>query len=128
MVDLEKPKLARDVLGDVLTAHMPRKWRIIRSQTSLDTIGETVVMLKLSRITKNPAAPLSDHIAEFVVTIVTAIEDPAAAEDDLDDSLITLLHALDGYDNLDWTGADKVSFSGHFAYDVTVQLTTRKVD
>lgn len=119
--------IPRKRLAQLLAPMLPPAWRIIAWQDSLsrDTLSTTVVMLKQRTIKRAPAAPAGAHIVEFVVTIATALSDPAKAEDDLDDSVNALIHALES-SRIHWESATKVQAgSDTLAYDLTVQILSQ---
>ncbi|MGO2658425.1 MAG: hypothetical protein ACTH9T_04840 [Mycetocola reblochoni] len=117
---------ARHQLAAALTPLLPPTWRIVPYERSIDRPSSVVVMLKQSTITRHPSAPDGAHLVEFVVTIISPHEDNAAAEDQLDDGVIELTHALDDA-GLGWDTATKVSFADRFmAYDIAVNITTTK--
>ncbi len=117
----------RAALIGILEPLLPSDWRIVRSQQSLDRLQKPVVILKQNRIEKNPAAPQGMHEIFFVVTVVSPLENPTKAEDQLDGSTNALIHAIDESASLSWTSAEKVLFNEKYlAYDLNVQLVSKK--
>lgn len=116
----------RHAFAKALKPLLPRKWQIIPYSRNVDTLSTTMVMLKQQKIEPHPAAPLAMHTIGFTVTVVTALTDTAASEDELDDSVVALCHALDEI-GVAWEDATKVLFDDtHLAYDISVQITSSK--
>ena len=118
-------KAPRLVLAGMLRPLLPRAWRIVPSQTNLDTLSTTVVMLKQMSLERHPIVPQGAHLVSFVVTIISPLHDTEKAEDDLDDKVNALIHALDTLD-IEWTRAEKVLAGATLGYDITLTLTSRK--
>lgn len=118
---------AREGLAETLKPMLPKGWNLIPYQDNTDTLSDVTVMLKQTSLTKFPGAPLGSYLSEFIVTVVDPTIDPAKAEDRLDDEVHELLAALDGINNTLWSRAEKVLFNEtHLAWDITVQVVTRK--
>jgi hypothetical protein len=119
-------KAPRLVLQGMLRPLLPRAWRIVPSQqTVLDTLSTTTVILKQLRMERHPAAPQGAHLVHFVVTIASPLPATEKAEDDVDDKINTLLHAIDSL-GIAWTSAEKVLSDQSLAYDITLSLTSTK--
>lgn len=117
----------RDQLAALLSPLVPRTWKIVKHQRSKGVLTATTVTLKQLRIIRTPAAPLGAHDIEFVATITSPHADTVRAEDQLDDQVNTLIHALDAK-GIPWSSAQKVldDDAGRLAYDITLTLTSTK--
>lgn len=60
-----------------------------------------------------------------MVTIASPLPATEKAEDDVDDKINTLLHAIDSL-GIAWTSAEKVLSDQSLAYDITLSLTSTK--
>lgn len=118
-------KRPRDELAELLTPLVPRSWKIVKHQRNKSTLLVTTVTLKQLRIVRTPAAPLAAHDIEFIATITSPHADSVRAEDQLDDQVNTLIHALD-VKGVPWSSAQKVLDSDRLAYDITLTLTSEK--
>jgi len=108
-----------------LTPLVPGTWRIIPSLTLPKTIEQPTVTITHTRMAPEPAAPMSRNVVnDLVIRIANPLEDLLRAENDLDDDVNTLIHALKTSDRLRWTDAEKVQIkeTPYFGWDVTVQV------
>ena len=118
---------ARKQLEVQLRKLIPKAWRLIAYQDSLDAISNVTVMLKQESITKAPAAPQGAHIVTYTVTLIDPATDPKKAELALDENVNDLLYKLDTVEWLTWSRAEKVLFADfNMAYDISVEVITRK--
>ncbi|SMQ73476.1 hypothetical protein [Agreia sp. VKM Ac-1783] len=115
----------RQTLATVLKPLIPTGWRIVPDERTTGISDQTKVTFKLTQITRNAAAPQAAHDIEFIVTITSPREDISKAEDELDDDVVTLLHALDTA-GIPWTVATKVLDKDRLGYDITLTLTSEK--
>ena len=74
---------------------------------------------------------MASHVTEYVVTVASPATDPAQADQDLDDDIADMLHALDmlrdenGRPILRWTRAARTAVSdSYLAFDITVSVIT----
>lgn len=112
----------RTDLATQLKPLLPRTWKIVPEQRNIDVLTKPLVMLKQLRIEPGKDLPQDHHWVTFVLTIVSPHQDPALAEDQLDDSVAELLFAVDALPHLSWLSAEKVSFQdSYIAYDVTLK-------
>lgn len=118
----------RDYLEAQLKPLLPRTWKIVPVQRNLDALSRVTVMLKQQKISKEPSAPLSHHLLDFIVTVICPNTDVATAEVKLDDQVDDLIFAIDATKNVRWTDATKVVFGNaeYPAYDITVQVLSQK--
>lgn len=116
----------REALVDALTPLLPDSWKIVDSERGIDVGTNVSVLLKQQRFRRLGVAPLAFHSIDFVVTCVSPHEDFGKAEDQLDDAANELIHALDESGIL-WTEATKVLFADKYiAYDITLELESKK--
>lgn len=115
---------ARQQLAAALKPLLPKDWRIIPYQKNLDALSTTVVMLKLSHLTKLPAAPLSHVRTTWTITVADPSTDIEKAEDALDDEVTSVCLAINQIPGIKWVDATKVTFQDKYlAWDITSELT-----
>jgi hypothetical protein len=106
---------------------LPKDWRLVPYAADVDAPSVPTVLIKLQSVAPLPGAPLGHLNATYVVTIVEPQTDAGTADRNLDDELLTLLHALDGVQNLIFSQAERVAFDDvHMAYDVSLTVITSK--
>lgn len=110
---------------------LPRTWTLVPYTRVPDAITRTTVLVALQTIEHLQEAPMASHVTEYVVTIASPVVDPAQADEDLDDDIADLLHALDMLRDennrpiLRWTRAErKVLSDQYLAFDVTLSVIT----
>jgi hypothetical protein len=114
----------RKELEKTLKPLLPSKWRIVSSNAAVDNVKTTIVKLKQQTIERHPTSPGSVHLITFTATIdASEVGSTEAAEDELDDTVNELLHALDGLGLL-WTKAQKVADNNRLAYDIDLTITS----
>lgn len=103
----------------------PVPWRLTEYEPVEDAIPDsTEITLKVSRVTKLPAAPFSHYQIDWIITLTTEYPSRQTADPQLFDDLITFLTSLLGVgDWLEWAEAEKVVGSDlqRLAYDITVR-------
>ena len=123
--------IARDYVAEQLTGLLPKEYRIEKFQRIPDAITGPTAILKQQRIGRAYAEGkviAGARIAEFILTLATEYEDIGTAEAALDDTVVTLLNAIDEVRNLRWTTADKRILSETTqapCYDITLELPYR---
>lgn len=116
----------RSALEAALKPLLPAGWKIIRFQKALDNFTTPVVILKQSAITRLAEAPDGVHAVEFTVTIASPHIDREKAEDQLDDNVNALIHAIDTLGIL-CTRADKAAFTDtYICWDIALSVTSTK--
>lgn len=117
----------RDYLDGELTPLLPATWKLIPNQRMPETIDGITVVLKHLKIERLPEAPIGSLKNSVTITVADPHQDQVTAEDALDDSVLTLITALDGHSNILWTGADKVLVNNtYLGWDITVEVNTEK--
>lgn len=114
----------RQALAEALKPNLPESWRIIPYTDKIDVPDTTVLMLRLTALTRYAPAPQAGFTGEWEFILITPHTDPEGAEDDLDESFITLANLLNASRNLVWTRAEKgtVIDSTALAYSFTVEI------
>lgn len=113
-------------LDAALSPLLPATWKIIPFQKELSTFTAPVVILKQSAITRLPEAPEGAHVVEFTVTVASPHVDREKAEDQLDDNVNALIHAIDTL-GIGWTRADKVAIDNtYIGWDINLSVTSTK--
>jgi len=127
----KKPTRYRGWVMQSLKPLLPRGWDLIPYSRTPESIEKTTVLVGLQNITRLPEAPMSSHVTEYVVTVVSPASDLAQADADLDDDIADLLHAIDnarddkGFPVLAWTRAERRVYGDfNLAFDITVSVIT----
>lgn len=117
----------RAELAKLLADNLPKSWRVVPAQRTIDPANRTTVIVKQSTIIKTPEAPAGARSIGFVLTIVSRFTDPSLAEDDLDSTVPDFLAVVDRIRNTRWTTATKVAVDEkHLGYDVEVTVVKMK--
>jgi hypothetical protein len=117
----------REDLEGFLTPLLPDNWKIITSERSLDTPSTPTLRLRQTVIKHHASAPLGLHTIEFVAVLSSPLADVDRAEDELDDSVNTFMHALDDHPSVLWDEARKtITTESQMGYEITLTLTSRK--
>lgn len=118
----------RDQLAAALKPLLPKRWKLIPYQDSLDEISQTTVMFKLMKMENLKQAPLSHYSFTFLLTVIEPGSDMQKVETALDDHVEDLWQLLDM--GLSWTApqeATKVFYgSSNLAYDITTEVVCPK--
>lgn len=114
----------RQALAEALKPNLPSTWKIVPYTDKIDVPTTTVLMLRLTALTRYQPAPQAGFTGEFEFILATPHTDPERAEDDLDQSFITLANLLNASRNVLWTRAEKGSVinSEALAYSFTVEV------
>lgn len=117
----------RKQLSDRLRPLIPKAYTLRPNATQLEQLSGRVLLVKQLRLEPSPAAPVGSLTVEFVLTLVTPLTSPQAAEDQLDDDVTEIVTALDQLDDVTWTSAEKVTAGpsdNYLAYDIRLTCTT----
>lgn len=115
----------RAIVAQIIKPLLPRTWKIVTSDRAVDVHKTVTVQIKQRSIMRTPQAPNGAHDIEFVLTVTSPSQDLDRAEDQLDDGVNRLVHALDTA-GIKWTNAQKVTNDDRLAYDITLTLTSTK--
>lgn len=110
---------------------LPNGWRINPYQALPGTFTVTTVVIKHLEIEPMAEAPLGQMRHSFTVTIADPHEDQNKAEDALDDSVTSLMTAIDTHPQIAWTSAKKVLISPerpYLGWDITLTVITNKTN
>lgn len=115
----------RLTLQQGIRPHLPKGWLIKPTSAKTDNVSATVVQFQQTRVEKMPQAPRGKLAIEFLMTIKSGKEQTQAAENDLDDAVVQLLHALTKAGFL-WRDCDKALFDNQtrMGYQLTVTITS----
>ena len=116
---------ARQQVVDAIAPVLPKNWKVVPYLTSFEAIDQTVVMIHATRVTKFQQAPQGTYTVEFEATVLDPSKDSARVWDALDDEVLEAIAAIDAIDSLDWTGAEPVSFSNFFGWNITFSVPTQ---
>lgn len=104
---------------------LPDTWQVIPEQRFPETLSTTTVVLQHTRVEPLAEAPRGHIRNEVVLSVLTARQDIAAAEDELDDAVLEVLSSLDGHSTISWTGAEKVMHRDTYpAWNITLTVIT----
>jgi hypothetical protein len=124
MVDVN----VRDELEKALRPLLPKRYRILPTQSNFDAIVKPIVVFKQTaigrQIVDGKTIP-GGRIVRMIMTIAVPFSKTATAEKALDDDLITLLDAIDRITNVRWTTAEKRIWSENGqepCYDVNLEI------
>lgn len=115
----------RLVLQRKIKPLLPSRWLIKPTSDKADNVATTVVQFQQVSIAKLQQAPRGKLAIEFVMTIKSGMQQTQAAENDLDDDVLELLHALSA-SNVIWRDCNKVRFDNQtrLGYELTVTITS----
>jgi hypothetical protein len=118
----------RAALEAALKPLLPANWKIVPNSSALDASNVPVVQLFQQRIHRMEQAPEGFHLIDFTVQITSPFgADRARAEDDTNDSVNALIHAIDKAGIL-WTEATPFVSPDEqsFGYKVELSITSTK--
>lgn len=123
---------ARAYLVAELEQRLPKGWRVIPTQRSIDALDGRmpVVVVKQTEIEKAPELPHPEAdvtLISYVVTILSPHQDFDRAERQLDNGVLRLIANLRRAGNVRWTNAKKVTDGGpqndrYLGYDLSIQV------
>lgn len=106
---------------------LPKEYRVIGYQTSLDRIEVGAVVVMVYRDSVRPATQHQATTSEMSVWAITPRLNPGTADDDLDDALDVVIAALDAIPGVLWTDAERGVWADvYHGYKITLTLTTSK--
>jgi hypothetical protein len=128
MTDDNAPKeiIVRDLLLERIQSAIDPKWRLVSTQRTLSRITKTTLVVRQTRIERDPDAPRSNRRAYFDLVLACPLEDTGSAEVKMDDDLVTFLTGLDQARNVRWESATKGIWSDQYpapCYVVSVYTT-----
>lgn len=110
-------------LMGALAAKLPARYKVIAPK-ALDAIEPKHPVVMVIRTNMEPGPNLGSYISTFAVWIIEPkLIDP---EDDLDDALDEVIVALDGYDFVTWTDAERSTYLDQPAYRLTAKTIDKK--
>lgn len=117
----------RDAAVAAITPLLPAGARLVPVQRSLDVIDTVTLMLKLTDIDYAKPAPLGAWTITYVLTVIHPSQDPATADEALDDIVLDLFEGLQNATAFWPTNAKKVLWDqSRMAYDITLMQNTKK--
>lgn len=114
----------RSDIADVLKAELPAgKYRVLPYMRELDNSAARVVMVHRKKIARNrDRHALIDH--DVVIHALVPETLGEAAEDAADACVDDVLGVLQQIDNLDWSEAERSTYTNFVGYEITVTATT----
>lgn len=104
----------RSWLAGEIAPLLPEDWRIVPGISSVKTLLVPAVYFEFTQLEKVSELPTGHARAVFDLIVVDPRTDLTAAEDQVDDHLVDLVLALDGHQQINWTGARKESIAEQF--------------
>lgn len=113
---------ARKDLARELRKLVPKAYKIVDTERAVDE--SKVITLLVSQRTIDPAPNAQgNHRVTLNLYVIDPHNDPAGAEDSLDDAVDNILFAIDrsgSLDSVSWSTAEKVVYQGRLAYQITI--------
>lgn len=115
-----RARLENDLLGQI----EPGTFQFVPVQTRIDRPSKPTLMLKMSSVTRHPAAQ-GVLLPIFTLTVVSHKTDPGEADMHCDELLDTLLAPIQKLRWVAFRGAEKVAFqTKYMAYDISLEALT----
>jgi len=119
----------RSDLAGLIRPHLPRTFKLVHDEGTVDTRGKIVVRLSQQSFRPLPEAPIGNILVDFTARVFVEGENLARMEDDLDAGVGDFLAAIDKLPGgtVAWTGADKFgdTDSGALGYDIGLTITAK---
>jgi len=117
----------RSWLAEQLKPLLPEGWRLLEVSSLPDTLSTVTVVLKHLGMRPLAEAPKGHLLNEVVVTIADPHGNLDKADDELDNNVLDLVHALDSVKKIIFTEAKKVLVDERWlGWDITCSTITRK--
>lgn len=110
----------RSILAEALRGALG--WLILADARQLDSVPQPgACVLWTERRTKAPTLGLHWFKDEITLLVLTATEDPTKLEDNLDQLLLEVAHALEPLESFTWETAQRVSLKDTFpGYQIAI--------
>jgi len=121
--------IVRDELITRIRPGIKREWRLVDTQRVVDRVNRITLVVRQSRIEKDPANPARSRRAFFELVLASPLDATGAAELELDDELVDFLSAIDSAKNVVWDTATKGIWSDAIpapCYVITCWITYTK--
>lgn len=115
----------RSEIADVLKAQLPAavKYKVLPYMRELDNAASRVVMVHRKKITRNTERhALIDH--DVVIHVLVPETLGEAAEDAADAAVDDVLAVVQAINDIDWTTAERSTYSNFVGYEITLTATT----
>lgn len=117
---------ARQLVVDALTLSLPDEVTVMPYARALVAITGPTVLVRVDTVTPS-TQPQAWHLYAMSLCVLTALQDPAAAEAELDDLLLDVLFAIDSSDLPAWTLARRATFDDTLhGYEVVLTIPVNK--
>lgn len=115
-----RARLENDLLAEIA----PGTFQFVPVQKNIDKPSKPTLMLKLSSVTRHPAAQ-GVLMPAFILTAISHKTDPEQADVHCDELLDMLLYPLQKLRWVAFRGAEKVAFQTKYtAYDIQLEALT----
>jgi len=112
----------RSDIADVLKENLPADYAVLAYVKALDNIAKPVVMVHRSKLSKAPLGHL-DHTATLHVLVPETLGQEA--EDAADTALENVLGLVEQMNNLEWTTADRATYTNFTGWEITLTASTK---
>ena len=120
----------RDTIADFIVPLLPSTWKVVPYSTNLDVLDTVVVMFKqtsVERLMNGAGRVRNSYLHSITCTVIDPHQDLKRSQDALDDELMQVLIALDGYDNLWWEDANSGNYNAEIlGYDISIKVISTK--
>jgi hypothetical protein len=117
---------ARKDIAGVLRGIVPKRWKILDADAALDALSVICLVVSQRNIEPAPNA-IGNHKVTLFVFVVDPRDDAQASEDSLDNATDTVLFGIDDSGlSIRWTGARKITYQGHRAYEITIEAMSER--
>ena len=110
--------------NDLAAKIEPGRFQWVPVQKKLDRLSKPTLMLKLASVTRSTVAQ-GVLVPSFVLTVISELVDPGAADQALDGMLDELLAPIQSIRWIAFRGADKAAFQTRYmCYDIQLEALT----
>lgn len=120
---------ARDFLVAQLEPVMPDTIKLEKYAREVDPpTRHSLLLVRIDDVVPHPSGIPGQRLYTYGLVLIPRKRATGSGDDELDNALSDVLHALDEADDIVWTRAQRGTYedSKHPAYDVTVQVALKK--
>ncbi|MFW5473691.1 hypothetical protein ACOCJ5_10305 [Knoellia sp. CPCC 206450] len=120
---------AREFLVSQLEPVMPSTVKVEKYAREVDSpTRHSLLLVRIDDVAPHPSGIPGQRLYSFGLVLIPRKRATGSGDDELDNALEDVLHAIDEADDIVWTRAERGTYedSTHPAYDVTVQVALTK--
>lgn len=118
---------ARAFIEERVRPQLPKGWRYFDYPIDPDILDGPALVVATSGIERLAQAPMGSYDQTVTLTLVSANADFEQAEDELEDTLGTLIGLIEDHLQLPWEPASKVLYRERYlAWEVPVRVVTSR--